>query len=248
MLYRTARRVIPTSCVELAMGSEYTFSVLRSLWGFGKAQQKIQCVICGSTARFKAYGHPPRYQAKCPRCFSLERHRLLMLVAEREQLFSGKSVLHFAPEKIVQKLVKPKTTRYLSGDIRPDHGDVELNIEAINQPDESWDVVIASHVLEHVNDKAALSEIYRVMKRRGKFIAMTPIIEGWNETYENRSITQPADRLLHFGQADHVRYYGRDFRERLEAAGFQVNEFSATGEECVKFGLLRGEKIFVSTK
>jgi SAM-dependent methyltransferase len=172
----------------------------------------------------------------------------MMLVAEREQLFSGKAVLHFAPEPIIEKLVKAKAARYLSGDIRPSHGNVGLNIEAIDQPDESWDVVIASHVLEHVNDELALRETHRVLKNGGKLIAMTPIIEGWDQTYENPSITTPPERALHFGQSDHVRYYGRDFRARLQAASFSVDEFAARGEECVQFSLLRGEKIFVGTK
>jgi hypothetical protein len=154
-------------------------------------------------------------------------------VAERQKLFAGKAVLHFAPEPIMQELVKPIASKYLSGDIRPGHGDAVLNVEAIDQPDNSWDVVIVSHVLEHVD---------------GKLIVMSPIIEGWNETYENPSITEPRDRLLHFGQADHVRYYGRDFRGRLESAGFNVDEFCGSGEECARFGLLRGEKIFVGTK
>ena len=146
------------------------------------------------------------------------------------------------------KLVKPIASKYLSGDIRPGHGDAVLNVEAIDQPDNSWDVVIVSHVLEHVDDKLAVSEIYRVLRGNGKLIVMSPIIEGWNETYENPSITEPRDRLLHFGQADHVRYYGRDFRGRLESAGFNVDEFCGSGEECARFGLLRGEKIFVGTK
>jgi hypothetical protein len=75
-----------------------------------------------------------------------------------------------------------------------------------------------------------------------------PIIEAWEETYENPSITSESDRDLHFGQYDHIRYYGRDFATRLETAGFQVVAYSGTPLDCVSYGLQRGEKVFVAAK
>jgi hypothetical protein len=41
-------------------------------------------------------------------------------------------------------------------------------------------------------------------------------------TYEDFSITEPEDRLTHFGQDDHVRKYGRDITARLAGVGFTV--------------------------
>lgn len=93
-----------------------------------------------------------------------------------------------------------------------------------------------------------MAELHRILKPRGKLIAMVPIIEAWEETYENPSITRESDRDLHFGQYDHVRYYGRDFATRLETAGFQVVAYSGTPLDCVSYGLQRGEKVFVATK
>jgi Methyltransferase domain len=42
-------------------------------------------------------------------------------------------------------------------------------------------------------------------------------------TYEDWDVTGPEDRLREFGQEDHVRLYGRDFADRLTAAGFEVS-------------------------
>ena len=77
---------------------------------------------------------------------------------------------------------------------------------------------------------------------------MVPICEGWEKTYENIAIKDPAQRELHFGQHDHVRYYGRDFIERMTNAGFEVTFYTAKPEDCIKYSLIRGEKIFVGKK
>jgi len=62
---------------------------------------------------------------------------------------------------------------------------------------------------------------------------------NWNNdyTYEDPSIVTPAQRELHFGQYDHVRYHGTDFPDRLRSAGFEVDDedflssFSAAEKE-----------------
>ena len=36
------------------------------------------------------------------------------------------------------------------------------------------------------------------------------------------SITDPVERTRLYGQSDHVRQYGEDFRDRLESVGFGV--------------------------
>jgi hypothetical protein len=77
---------------------------------------------------------------------------------------------------------------------------------------------------------------------------MTPVVEGWDETYENQAITSPAGRELHFGQHDHVRFFGRDFRDRVRRAGFTVSDFTATEPDVSRHGLSRGEKLFIASK
>ena len=88
-----------------------------------------------------------------------------------------------------------------------------------------------------------------MLSETGRLIASSPIVEGWDHTYEIGSITDPVERELHFGQSDHVRYYGRDFRQRLRSAGFnEVEEVTAEGQEVVKYALLPGEKVFLCRK
>jgi ubiquinone/menaquinone biosynthesis C-methylase UbiE len=91
---------------------------------------------------------------------------------------------------------------------------------AIDLPDECVDLVLCLHVLEHVDDdRRAMAEVHRILRPSGHFIVMVPIEEGWEVTYENPKVVSPRQRLLHFGQEDHVRFYGRDIRNRLTAAG-----------------------------
>lgn len=154
-------------------------------------------------------------------------------------------MLHFAAEHSLYKIIEAAADRYVRADLDPDAGDIVLNLESIDLPDDSFDVVVASHVLEHVDDKAALSEIKRILRPGGRLIAMVPIVEGWDKTYENGDVHTEAERELHFGQYDHVRFYGSDFRDRTRAAGLNLKEYTAEEPDVSDYGLVRGEKVFV---
>ncbi len=208
------------------------------------------CTLCGKTGRFLPMGSPPRPNAACSHCGGLERHRLFGLYLRQHPGFIARRlVLHFAPERPVAKAVREAGPElYRSADIEVGRADLQLSLEKIDLPDESVDVVIASHILEHVDDKLALTELRRILAPGGHAVIMVPIVEGWDSTYENSAVTTNAERTRHFGQRDHVRMYGRDLRERIAAAGLDLVEFTATAQECLAHGLLRGEKIFVSTK
>ena len=208
-----------------------------------------ECPCCGYLGIFKAFGNPPRYDAKCPQCGSLERHRLLFIVDRDKGILDGvSSILHFAPEPIVRNYLQNKVNKYTSADLFKSDVDLKEDIENISLPSESVESVLCSHVLEHVNDKKALKSINRILKPGGKLITMVPICEGWEKTYENIAIKDPVQREIHFGQHDHVRFYGRDFIERMTRAGFEVTFYTAKLEDCIKYSLIRGEKIFVGKK
>jgi len=145
-------------------------------------------------------------------------------------------------------LLKKLDIKYASADLDRTDVDLKLNIEDIDTSDEQYDIIVCSHVLEHVNDKDALSELRRILKPNGIIIIMVPIIEGCDMTYEDDTIRNSKDRLIHFGQEDHVRVYGADFIQRLTGAGFQVKVHTAFGKEAVRFGLFMGEKIFLCSK
>jgi len=211
---------------------------------FGKFPR--ECSLCGYHGKFLGYGYPYVCDIYCPKCGSLERHRLLDLANRERHFFAGKDVLHFAPEIAIRQLIlaeQPKS--YTTADLFAPNVDRKENIEALTIDNASYDVVVCLHVLEHVNDKAAIAELYRIVRPGGTLIAMFPIVEGWEDTYENSSISSESERLLHFGQHDHARFFGRDARVRLAMPGFVVEEYTAIEPNVSRYGLMRGEKVFV---
>jgi len=218
-----------------------SISVRRALGKFTR-----DCPLCGYQGKFLGYGYPYVCDIYCPKCGSLERHRLLCIATEERRFFTGKDVLHFAPEVAIRKLIqKHAPNSYVTADLFAEAVDRKENIEALTIPDQTFDVIVCLHVLEHVNDRAAIAELYRVLRPGGLLIAMFPIIEGWERTYEDPSKTTQNDRLLYFGQRDHVRYFGRDARMRLAEPGFTVEEYTAVEPDVSRYGLARGEKIFL---
>ncbi len=208
-----------------------------------------QCTVCGHEGRFFAYGYPLVADILCPSCGSLERHRLLTLMDAREKLFAGKDVLHFAPEACLRGyLADQRPKSYRTADLFASNVDLKLNIEQIDLPDATADVILCLHVLEHVDDRKAIAELHRILRPGGVLVAMFPIVEGWQETFEDSTKTTPEDRLLYFGQHDHARFFGSDARSRLAAPGFTVTEFTAEEPDVSRHGLQRGEKIFICRK
>ncbi len=189
---------------------------------------KRYCPICGKTSRkFLPFGNPLRDDARCVHCNSLERHRMLWIFFKtRTDLFDGlpKKMLHVAPEPVFQKMLGDQLGEgYLTADLYNPAAMVKMDITDIRYPDESFNVIYCSHVLEHVpDDRQAMREFYRVLKPEGWAILLVPILEG--ETHEDLSITDPAERLKVYGQEDHVRKYGTDgiYLNRLKEAGFTV--------------------------
>ncbi|MCL4743728.1 class I SAM-dependent methyltransferase [Candidatus Kuenenia sp.] len=128
-----------------------------------------------------------------------------------------------------------------------------MDITNIQYPDQSFDVIYCSHVLEHVDDdKQAMREFFRVLKNSGWAILLVPFTS--EKTYEDPSIIEPAKRLKAFGQEDHVRRYGSDYVDRLREAGFivkvtNVNDL-VNGDEAVRMGLTpaSGEIYYYCTK
>lgn len=206
------------------------------------------CPICGFYGKFEPFGRPPRIDAQCPKCDSLERHRLLWIWTEKIKVGLPSPILHFAPEPALSNALRRAYSGYVTADIEQ-KSDRKLNIEKIDIPANVQGTIICNHVLEHVNDSVAIKELHRILRPGGILIVSVPLVDAWDETYENPSITSPGDRRLHFGQEDHVRFYGRDFSTRLAAAGFKnVESYSATPEDIIEFGLIRGEKMFICEK
>jgi len=170
-----------------------------------------------------------------------------MLFLRRETtLFDGqpKRMLHVAPEEHLQDLFRSTPgIDYLSGDIASPHAMERLDVTDLRFEDGSFDVVLCSHVLEHVDDDlAAMSELYRVLKPGGWGILDAPINETYADTYEDWTITTPEGRLEAFGQVDHVRIFGRNYAELLARPGFEVDvdRYHLADGEKERFGLRPG--------
>jgi len=187
------------------------------------------CPVCESGVRvFRPFGVSPRPDAMCPVCGSLERHRLLWLYFRDETgLFEPpvKKMLHVAPEPCFsERLSGCGYIDYLSADL---YGPamVRMDVTDIQYPDDTFDVIYCSHVLEHVpDDRKAMSEFARVLKPGGWAVIQVPIKS--DTTYEAPDVTDPSERERLFGQSDHVRVYGKDYVERLNSAGFDVDVVS----------------------
>ena len=206
---------------------------------------------------FLPYGYEnSRENVLSPSTLSLERHRLLWLYLKNETDFftAPHKVLHFAPEQaFYSKFKKLKKLEYTTTDLNSPLADVKADICALPFKDNSFDIILCNHVLEHIpNDKKAISELYRVLKPSGWGIFQIPQDLNREVTYEDDSITDKKERAKIFGQYDHVRIYGRDYFDRLKEAGFKVNEVDYTSgmsaSDIEKYRLAKGEIIPVVTK
>ncbi len=210
-----------------------------------------------SYRKFLPYGHENiRENALAPGTLSLERHRLLWLYLKKETPFFTEhlKVLHFAPEQAFYKRFRNlKNLDYSTTDLNSPLADVKADICNLPFDDNTYDFIICNHVLEHiVNDHQAMKELYRILKPGGTAILMVPYDVKRDKTFEDNSITDPKERAKIFGQYDHVRIYGQDYFDRLEAVGFQVDAIPYTThfseKEIERYRLPKGEVIPVCRK
>jgi len=218
---------------------------------------KVEDPISGKTYRkFLPYGRIPRENALCPGSLSLERHRLMWLyLKEKTNFFTApQKLLHIAPEHcFINRFEALKNLDYITADIESPLAKVKMDIHHIPFPDNTFDVCFCNHVMEHVDDDIrAMSEIHRVLKPGGWAIIQSPIDYTIADTFEDPTITSPAEREKVFGQNDHVRLYGRDYPQRLERAGFKVTEddfvMQMSDEKIFRYGLSKGEYIYYCVK
>ena len=220
---------------------------LVGLWYRGN---RYECPLCGRRYRkLLAYGYvTSRENALCPHCLSLERHRLLWLYLERETtLFESlPHLLHIAPEVCLMRHLKPhyksSPERYQTADLESPLADLHFDIQQIPLADESFDVVICNHLMEHVEDDLrAMRELHRILKKGGWGVLLSPVDLQRATTFEDDSITDPKERTRIFGQYDHRRLYGNDFADRLREAGFEVEDLDyaarLTPEERTRYAL-----------
>lgn len=221
------------------------------------AGKNHECPVCGGHFRkMLPYGNKGAENRLCPKCLSLERHRLLWLYFKNEtDLFTAEhKLLHVAPEQpFLERFKKMENLEYTTGDLLSPIADVKMDIMNIPFEDNHFDVVICNHVLEHVeSDIKAMKEVFRVLKPGGWAILQVPINYNYKETQEDLTITDPKEREKVFGQYDHVRWHGTDYGKRLASAGFDVDENayinSFSVEDIEKYRLPKGEIVYIAKK
>jgi SAM-dependent methyltransferase len=214
-------------------------------------EEKIQCPICKWKGKkfldlIGKYGRI-NSNAQCPICRSYQRHRLLYFYLKKildKNINKDKiKLLHFAPEECISKFIKSnKNINYISADLNQNSAMRKEDITSLSFNDNFFDIIICSHVLEHIeDDRQAVREIYRVLKPGGIAIIIVPQDLKRESTYENDKVNSEEEREKEFWYFEHLRLYGRDFKKRIEKSGLKLKEeFSSsnlTPEDSRKFGL-----------
>ena len=163
-------------------------------------------------------------------------------------------MLHFAPEQcFIKRFRNLKNLDYTTTDLVSPIADVKADICNLPFDDNSYDIILCNHVLEHIpDDTKAMQELHRVLKPNGMAILQIPQELDRENTFEDDSITDKKERAKIFGQYDHVRIYGRDYFDKLRSIGFKVEEVDYTSKlsekDISKYCLSKGEIIPVAYK
>ena len=234
------------------------------------------CVICHSKLPFwlpQWLPHPINYQPqpiikdlviigsnlkqfKCPicHCFDRERHLVLYFKALNWSFYE-KDILHFAPERYLTPLILADNPHsYIPCDLVPQVETIKkIDILAIPYAENSFDIVMANHVLEHVDDDyLALSEVYRVLRKGGYAVLQTPFSQRLKHTWMDEGINTEFLRTRYYLKDDHVRLYGQDIINRFTAVGFisrmkNHHELLAEYDE-KRYGINTNEPFFLFQK
>lgn len=208
---------------------------------------KKQCTICEK--KLRKFIELKNGEKLCPYCGSLGRHRRLWLLLQ-PLLYSNIRILDFSPPLcLFNKMNQLPNINYCATDYSGEFtAHKQSNITRINEPGNSYNLIICYHILEHIeDDNKAIKELYRVLTPTGKVLIQTPLKEG--NTYENPDILSAAERKLHFGQEDHVRIYSlKDLIAKLEKENFIVAVNKYQEEKNNYYGLNETEVVLIAKK
>ncbi len=193
----------------------------------------------------------------CPECGASDRDRMIISFLKKARLrdaAEGAKVLQIAPAaSIGQWIIRhcPQTV-YETTDLFMSNVTFRSDLQDMNMvADEAYDVIICSHVLEHVrDDRKALGELKRILKPDGKIIFLVPVDLNRKETDEEWGLSE-AENWRRFGQGDHCRVYSKeDLTDRLQEQ-FYVHSLGKDyfGEDVFEqCGLIDTSTLYVLTK
>ncbi|WP_158240789.1 methyltransferase domain-containing protein [Telmatospirillum siberiense] len=217
-------------------------------------EHRLECNICGWRGPYAALTSDRR-ERWCPHCKAGNRHRLIawyLTEKHPDALAKGNRFLHVAPERSLGRCLKAVPGLiYESCDIerRDVTHRIDLQSEIISEA--AFDVILINHVLEHIpNDRAALRNIFTMLRPNGLCVITVPIRPNGQPTDEDPSITTEAERERRFGQHDHVRFYGEDLIERIRAEGFfgEILRSADVEPAVVERYSMAGEMLFLARR
>ena len=172
----------------------------------------MQCNVCGATEFVDMH---TRKNVRCAQCGSLERTRLIWLYLQDIVLPKNAKVLHFAPERGLHDafMKMDEIGSYVCADFDPARyrfaDCVKMDLCSLDdQPSLEYDLIIHSHVLEHVpcNIAYTLFHLHRMLKNDGVHLCVIPFMKGeYDESFQDIGNDE---RTRRFGQFDHVRRFG----------------------------------------
>lgn len=245
-MYKKIKNVLKTLISrKLLYKYEYFFRFFYYLCFIGN---KFKCNVCNK--KLRKFVKLSDNDKLCPYCGSISRNRRLWDILENNYLTENIKILDFSPSRNLFRLLKKKySDNYVSTDLSGNFfSDKKYDITKIETEDEYFDLIICYHILEHIeNDIAAIKELYRVLKKNGTCLIQTPFKTG--EIYENDAIKSKNERLIHFGQEDHVRIYSLEsLINRLLACNFQTKSLIFSENCNNKNGFNTDETILVCKK
>ena len=217
---------------------------LRFFWSLFYRGSKHQCTVCKTNLRKWIIFHQDKI---CPNCGSLSRDRRLWQLIEKNYLANRINVLDFSPSRSLYRKWQTQNVTYIATDLSGDFiSDNQYDITAIPEGDNTFDLIVCYHILEHViDDLSAMKELHRILKSTGTLLVQTPFKDG--EIYEDYSITSAEERLKHFDQEDHVRIYSVEgLKKRLTETGFEVTVNQYEVDQL--YGLTKNEIVFILKK
>ena len=202
----------------------YALYKAASIWLKGN---RYECCCCGKSARrFLPHGDViVRKNIKCPHCLSLERTRILCMYIQNEifpHVTEPLRVLDFAPVKGLKEFLKnaPQVASYIDADINPNVATYQADITQMPYEDNSFDLLLCSHVLYCVpEDRKGMQEIHRVLRPGGRALIVEEI-EG-ETTRDLQHISPQELREVYKEDATTCRIYGHDLVDILSEYGLK---------------------------
>lgn len=175
------------------------------------------CNVCGwSGDAFLGGAHSEA--ARCKDCGSIARDRFLLLCFVGRTPRGRYRVLETSPrlgDAYRQAMGRWLDYRASDFDQRSHRAALKIDLQQIDLPDASLDVLLTPHVLEHVPDTdRALAEIHRVLAPDGRMYLQVPLLQG---------VTARPEQPEFHGDDTPVEWrFGPDLTARLRDHGFRT--------------------------